>query len=415
MFNFARSPQSLPSVVRARARAAALLAATLAALIPLGGFAVDERKIPSRLDDAQFWSLVAGFSEPGGSFPSHNFVSNETEFQTVIPRLTQRVKPGGVYIGVGPDQNFTYIAALQPSIAFIVDIRRQNMLHQLLYKAVFELSPTREEFISRLFSRPRPGNLPATAPAGTLFSAFAALQASEELYQRNLQQILDRLTRYHGFALTPDDQRNLEFVYHTFVAHGPAINYSPPSMRVVARDNDWLLQSPFPSYADLMTGSDAEGVQHWYLSSETLYGRVRGMQLRNAIVPVVGDFAGPKALRAIGDYVRTRGGHVTALYTSNVEQYLFQNDVWREYYANVAALPLHSTSTFIRAFFPSSAPGGQVFISTVNPRVRPTPSYPEPSNRFVASESLLCPVQDLLEAVADGRVTRYLAVIGLSK
>src|SRR5687768_16525726 len=139
---------SLPRHVRVSARGLILLTLGLAALMPLRGSALDERKIPTRLDDSRFWAMVSEFSEAGGSFPSHNFVSNETEFQTVIPKLTERVKPGGVYVGVGPDQNFTYIAALEPALAFIVDIRRQNMLHQMLYKALFELSPTREEFLS---------------------------------------------------------------------------------------------------------------------------------------------------------------------------------------------------------------------------------------------------------------------------
>jgi hypothetical protein len=393
----------------------AALVLTVALIVPLRGIAGDDRKIPDRLDDTQFWAIVSEFSEPGGSFPSHNFVSNETAFQAVIPRLTQQVKPGGVYVGVGPDQNFTYVAALEPSIAFIVDIRRQNMLHQLLYKALFELSPTRADFVSRLFSRPRPAELPATAPIATMFAMFDTVSASPELYQRNLHQIVDRLTKHRGFPLTPDDVFNLEFVYQMFVTHGPAINYSPPPPAVIGRYSDWVLQSPFPSFADLMTSADLQGLQHSYLANETLYRRVREMQLRNAIVPVVGDFAGPKALRAIGDYVRAHGATVTTLYTSNVEQYLFQNDVWRSYYANVAALPLDPTSTFIRSFFPSAAAGGQILVSSLDPRPGLTGSYGDPSNRFVASESLLCPVQDLLAAVADGRVTRYLAVIGLSK
>lgn len=414
MSHIARPSRSLPQAVRV-SRAALLLAFGLAAVSPLRGSIADDRKLPVRLDDAQFWTLVSEFSEPGGSFPSHNFVSNETEFQAVIPRLTQRVKPGGVYLGVGPDQNFTYIAALEPALAFIVDIRRQNMLHQLLYKALFELSPTRDEFVSRLFSRHRDDELPATATAAQLFTAYGVVEPSEALYHRNLQQILDRLTKQHGFPLTPDDQRNLEFVYETFVAHGPAINYSPPSMRLLVRDREWMLQSPFPSFADLMKATDANSVPHAYLATEPLYQRVREMQLRNAIVPVVGDFAGPKALRAIAGYVRDHGAKVTAVYTSNVEQYLFQNDVWREYYANVAALPLDETSTFIRAFFPSSSPGGQILVSRVAPGAGLTTPTGEPSNRFVASESLLCPIPELLQAVAEGRVTRYLSVIGLSR
>src|SRR6267378_3329015 len=109
--------------------------------------------LPGRIADRDFWTLVSDFSENGGFFRSDNFVSNETTFQYVIPDLKERTKPGGVYLGVGPDQNFTYIAAIRPKVAFIVDIRKQNMLEHLMYKALFELSEDRAQFLSRLFSR----------------------------------------------------------------------------------------------------------------------------------------------------------------------------------------------------------------------------------------------------------------------
>src|SRR4051812_26344018 len=92
--------------------------------------------LPAGYSDEEFWRMVSDFSETGGYFRSDNFVSNETTFQEVIPDLRRKTKPGGVYLGVGPDQNFTYMVALRPAIAFIVDIRRQNMLQHLLYKAL---------------------------------------------------------------------------------------------------------------------------------------------------------------------------------------------------------------------------------------------------------------------------------------
>jgi hypothetical protein len=107
--------------------------------------------LPAELSDEEFWRIVSDFSENDGAFDSDNFVSNEAAFQSVIPRLLQSTKPGGVYLGVGPEQNFTYIAAVQPKLSFIVDIRRQNMLQHLMYKALFEVSSDRADFLSRLF------------------------------------------------------------------------------------------------------------------------------------------------------------------------------------------------------------------------------------------------------------------------
>ena len=115
--------------------------------------------LPARLTDQEFWTLSATLSEPNGFFRSENLVSNEHTFQYVVPALQQSAKPGGVYLGVAPDQNFTYMLATRPAIAFIVDIRRGNLQLHLMYKALFELASDRVDFIFRLFSRKRPEGL----------------------------------------------------------------------------------------------------------------------------------------------------------------------------------------------------------------------------------------------------------------
>src|SRR5580765_7660848 len=115
--------------------------------------------LPARISDAAFWRMITDYSEADGYFPYENFVSNEDAFLTVISYLKQTVKADGVYFGVGPEQNFTYINAVHPRMAFIVDIRRQNMLEHLFYKAIFELSIDRADFLSRLFCRKTPEGL----------------------------------------------------------------------------------------------------------------------------------------------------------------------------------------------------------------------------------------------------------------
>src|ERR1039458_4109633 len=127
------------------------------ALAPLTRAASDT--LPSRLTDQEFWKLSEEFSEPNGYFQSDNLVSNEDTFQYVVPTIRKNVKPGGVYLGVAPDQNFTYLLAADPKMAFIVDIRRGNLHTQLMYKALLELSSDRADFVSRLFSKKRPAGL----------------------------------------------------------------------------------------------------------------------------------------------------------------------------------------------------------------------------------------------------------------
>ena len=68
---------------------------------------------------------------------SDNLVSNEALFAHIIQRLHSS---GGVYVGVGPEQNYSYIAGLHPVMAFIIDIREENRNLHLMYKALFEAS-----------------------------------------------------------------------------------------------------------------------------------------------------------------------------------------------------------------------------------------------------------------------------------
>ena len=193
--------------------------------------------LPAQLSDSSYWELIANSSEPDGAFFSENFLSNERGFQYVLPALLQRVQPGGIYMGVGPEQNFTYISVLHPKLAFIVDIRRQNLVEHLLYKALFELSPDRAEFLTRLFSRKLPASLAADADVKDLFDAFAAVDPNEALYASNLQVVQDVLLKKHGFKLSDDDLASLEHVYHEFSRQGTLIGYSVSDALLMAQIN----------------------------------------------------------------------------------------------------------------------------------------------------------------------------------
>ena len=299
--------------------------------------------LPAELSDEDFWQLIVDVSEPDGHFEDENFVSNETGYQRVMQRLQEAVQPGGVYIGVGPEQNFSYIAALRPKMAFVVDIRRQNMIEHLMYKALFELSADRADFLSRLFSRPRPASLDRHSNVADLFQAFGTAPTDRQLFDETFARILDVLVQQHRFGLTADDQAALRKVFTAFYEGGPNIRY-------VFRGTAEL----HPTYAQLMTA--LEGGRNWsYLASSDGFDYIRTMQRGNLIVPVVGDFAGPKALRALGAYVRERAGTVNVFYTSNVEANLFRAGTWKAFYENVSTLPVHDAAVFVRTFFGATA------------------------------------------------------------
>jgi hypothetical protein len=299
------------------------------------------RELPARLGDQEFWRLSEELSEPGGTFRSDNLLSNELGFPSVIGDLVARTKPGGVYMGVGPEQNFHYITAIKPRMVFITDIRRGNLHLQLMYKALFELSSDRAEFVSRLFNKPRPAGLDAKTPVRDLINAYLeVMTADEPVYKANLQAIYDQLEKKHGFPLSAEDRTGIEYVYRNFYMYGPAITYSSS-------------QSGQPGgrtpYHALMTQVDASGTARSYLATDESFQFLKDLHAKNLIVPVVGNFGGPKAIRAVGKYVRDHGATVTAFYLSNVEQYLTQDGLMNTFCASVATLPLDDASTFIRS------------------------------------------------------------------
>ena len=301
--------------------------------------------LPAALSNEAFARLSTQLSEPAGTFRSENLVSNEHTHQYVIPELARFTRPGAVYLGVAPDQNFTYMVATRPRLAFIVDIRRGNLLQHLMYKAIFEMSADRAEFVSRLFSKPRPPGLTAASSVFDIFSAYARVATSDELYTSNLAAIRAQITRRRAFPLTADDLEQLDSIYFAFFWQGPSVRYST----VASGFNRRGVGGGFPTFEEIITQTDYEGVARSYLASEDNYRFIKGLQDKNLIVPVMGDFAGPKALRAVGRWVRERGGRVGAFYVSNVEQYLFQDGKFEDFARNVATLPVDAQSTFVRS------------------------------------------------------------------
>ena len=356
-----------------------------------GGF-----DLPASLTDKELWALVEEMSEPNGSFQSDNLLSNEIVFTRIVPELVARVKPGGVYLGVGPEQNFTYMAAIRPRIAFITDIRRGNLHMQLMYKALFELSADRAEFVSRLFTKPRPPGLTATSSVTELMTAYwDVMTSSGATFNANVEAIQRHLTKTHAFPLSTEDLHGVARVYRTFYWYGPAMTYGASASLVTSPT-----QLRGTNYWDLMTQGDATGQAFSYLASEERFLFLKELQRKNLVVPLVGNFGGPKALRAVGAYLKARGATVSAFYVSNVEQYLWRDGLWPAFCGNVAALPVDEASVFIRPNR-TSTPGISRFVYNPGAGVtaaQPTP--PPPAGPSPSAASGLIPMATEVKACA---------------
>ncbi len=392
---------------RTLAHATATLALALA-VSPAAG-----AQIPDRLADSTFWRMMTDYSEPWGVFRSENFVSNETSLQYVIPELQRTVKQGGVYLGVAPDQNFTYILAVKPSIAFIVDIRHQNAVQHLMYKSLMETSDTRAEFLAKLFARPPLVGVDTASTVMQLFDALANTKPDSTRYRANLKAILDRLTKVHRFTLSDSEVVSMSCVYGAFFTYGVTLNYNHSS--------DCRNPGPFafgrggrpggggggtmggfgmPAFLGMLVETDSAGTNRSYLATEANYRALKNMEERNLIIPLTGNFAGEKAVRAAGQYARDHGATVQTFYLSNVEQYLFQqDDEAQRFYRNVATLPIDSTSTFIRSFS-----GGMYGAYGL-----------ELKQQSGRSMQLVSSIQETLKAFDAGELTSWIEVVRRSR
>ncbi len=348
--------------------------------------------LPGSLSTPAFVNLIRELSEPGGTFHSTNFTSNESSYLHPFAALRERRVAGGVYVGVGPEQNFTYIAETRPHMAFVVDIRRDNMLLHLIYKALFAQSGDRAEFMSRLLSKPLGRDISSMvrlfqggpiwpwtrseSSAADLIAYFDGIDPDLELYERNLRVIKSHLKSYGIDSMK--DMKAAERVYQAFFKRQLDIQYD------LGTPVDSTYN--FPTLRELIHAETIDGEQANFLADDSAFDVVKKLHGKNLIVPVVGDFAGDTALRGIAEYVRSHDATVSVFYVSNVEYYLttatylevqeskgsdkfdisqyFTNmpsseahdsngsdrSTFTRYFENVSSLPIDESSLFIRSY-----------------------------------------------------------------
>jgi hypothetical protein len=298
--------------------------------------------------DSSFARLIDRLSEPPGFFDSDNLVSNEPSYLTVLGKMAQMRVRGGAYLGVGPDQSFSYIAQVRPKIAFMIDIRRDNLLQHLLYKALFATARNRVEYLALLFGRPVPQNLDAWKgkSIGELVQYVDSTAPRQELFDATQRAIAERV-RLFGLALTDSDLATISRIHASFFDEGLDLRYT--SLGRPSRPN-------YPSYRDLLLEHDLAGRQANYFAREEDWQFLKEMEDQNLIVPVTGNLAGDKALRAIGKYMSEHDLTVSAFYVSNVESYLMRDGSFDRFAENVSHLPIDERSVFIRSYFGGRSP-----------------------------------------------------------
>lgn len=294
---------------------------------------------PRALSDSAFAALSARLSEPGGYFDTDNLISNEDSYLHAVSLLRKAGARGGTYIGVGPDQNFSYIAAVRPNVAFIVDIRRDNLLEHLLFKAMFGLARNRADYLALLFGRAVP---PDTSGWGARSADSLLLWVERAAPDAAGPARVFSQAAASGIPLSAGDSATIRRFHRAFIEAGPALRFNT------------FGRAPQPQYPDfrrLALERNREGRPAGFLANEANFRVVQDLQRRNLVVPVVGDFAGSHAFREIAAWMRAHAAPLSALYTSNVEFYLFRSGTFDAFAVNVTSLPRDARSVIVRSCF----------------------------------------------------------------
>lgn len=333
-------------------------------------------------DSVPFARLVQQLSEPGGYFDTDNLISNEASYLHVIGAIRSVGARGGAYLGVGPDQNFSYITAVRPDLAFILDLRRDNQLLHLLFKSVFETARNRLEFMCLLFGRPAPANLLAwnDRPLADLIAYVDATPADTIGHLRDHRALVERIRGY-GIPLANGDFATLRRFHDEFARSGLDLRFTSYGRGP---------RSYYPTIRQLYLEKDLSGKLANFLAREDDYQFLRQLQRRGRVIPLVGDFGGRHALQGIGAFLKARHLGVSLFYTSNVEFYLFRQGTFRRYVENMRALPWADPALIVRSYF-----GGVMG----QPHPQSVPGY--------ASAQLAENVRDFLKITADPERVSY--------
>lgn len=333
-------------------------------------------------------ALIDSLSEAGGYFDTDNLISNESSFLNVLGPMRRLEVYRGAYLGVGPDQNFSYMAQQRPEIAFVVDIRRDNLLQHLLFKALFHEAAERVEYLALLLGVEVPDEVGAPGEAGIdeILERVAGSPGGTGSPQAAAasDRVMARIESF-GLDLSDDERATIRRFHDEFIRQGLDLRYTT------------LGQPPrpfYPTFGELLAARDLEDQAGSYLARDDDFAYLKALQEANRVIPVVGDLAGTKAVRSIGQEVRARGLTIRAFYVSNVEFFLAQDGTFSRFAETVADLPMDEYSVLIRSVFPQG-------LVRRHPQAQPG-DY---------STQVLVRMTDLREAVAAGGYGGYWDVV----
>ena len=326
-------------------RSAQLL--TTALIMGIGAAACSAQAPPVEVASSPFAEVIERLSEEPGYFDTDNLISNESSYLHVMDGLDALEVRGGAFIGVGPDQSFSYIARIRPELAVMIDVRRDNLLLHVLFKALFEEAANRLEYLALLYGRSLPAS-PEAWNARDVRELVEYIDANPTLPNEAedvRRQIQERIATF-GLSLDPSDLETLDRFHRAFIRPGLDLRFTS-----YGRAPRFF----YPTHRDLVLAEDLSGEPASFLVREDDFQYLKRLQESDRVIPVVGNLAGDHALPEIGRLVDEMGLTVSALYTSNVEFYIWGDRGFSRFAETVSGLPTDERSVIIRSYFSGGA------------------------------------------------------------
>ncbi len=216
----------------------------------------------------------------------HYWISNEDRLDVFSPSLLGLRGTGGVFVGVGAEQNWILAGWSRPDVLVLMDFDQGIVDLQHVYVVALSQAPTRQ--------------------------AFRALFVEDD--GRFLREALER-----ELPAGPVRAGALE-----------ALRLARP--RIARRIGRLVSHLP------------ARGVSS-FLTDDDDYAFVRALVLSGRVFVVRGDLTGPRTMKAIGAASRAAGMEISTFYLSNAEQYFEYTARTR---ANLVGLPWGRRSMVLR-------------------------------------------------------------------
>jgi len=154
--------------------------------------------------------------EPDGTFQDDNFTSNETEYAEFAALLEASGPRGGAYIGVGPEQNFSYMVAIRPKISFIRRHPAPGGDAAPDVQGDLRVVGGPRGVHLALFSLPRPAALDAHSTIEEIWRAFPTASGTDSCAMKRPRGGQGAVGRTHRFALSAKDLSQIEYVSRAF-------------------------------------------------------------------------------------------------------------------------------------------------------------------------------------------------------